>query len=131
MQDYPEGGIRVPDIEAFAQALQVRRIRRVLEPHSGLHTNFLLYWLHQFYGHLRQGKRLLMSTCDFLQFDPNKEKISPRLWRYTLKSLGTMHGPIPNTEQKGKHPLVQYKHLGRTATTARTHAQWPLSQYRP
>ena len=97
LQDYPEGGLRAPDVELFAKALQVRKIRRLVEPHGGPHTNFALYWVHQWYGYLRQGARILTSTCDFVHFDRrsdrhNTQHQAPRHWRYILKSYGAMRG---------------------------------------
>ena len=37
---------RAPDVEHFAAALQIRKLRRLLEPHSGPQTNIILHWLH-------------------------------------------------------------------------------------
>ena len=92
IQDHAEGGKRITDVESFARALKIRQLRHMAEPRPPPHTNFLLYWLDKYYGHLRQGKRLLTSTCDFLHFDPTpaEEKVAPRSWNYVLKSIGTM-----------------------------------------
>ena len=87
----------------------MRKVRRLLEPHSGLQSNFVLYWLHRSYGHLRQGKRLLMSSCDFLCFD--SPRAAPRALRYMLKATGVMHGPIPSVDQVNMRPLAQYAAL--------------------
>ena len=113
--DYNEGGVRAPDIENFAAALQVRKLRRLLEPHSGPQTNFIMYWLNLTYGHLRQGTRLLLSTCDFLHLhDPER---MPKAWRYFLKATGTMHGPVPATSQVGASPFASYDSLDNTTCT--------------
>ena len=110
LQDYAEGGRRIPDVEGFARALQVRKLRHMIEPHPAPHANFLLYWLDRFYGHLRQGRRLLISSCDFLQFDPGPEesKQAPLMWNYVLKAIGAMRGLQPAVDQKGAVPHVHY-----------------------
>ena len=105
IQDYAEGGCRAPDVENFAAALQIGKLRRLIEPHTGPTCNFVLYWLNQTYGCLRQGKRLLASTCDFLCFD--KERRAPRAWRYMLKTMGCMRGPAPSVDQTDASPFAQ------------------------
>ena len=109
IQDYAEGGQRVQDVELFAKALQVRKIRHVVEPRPQPHANFALFWLRGSYGHLRQGKRLLLSTCDFLHFSANKEGRTPPLsWVYTLQAAGSMRGWQPVVSQAGASPHVMY-----------------------
>ena len=66
IQDYAEGGQRAPDVETFCRALHATKIRRLTEPHTGQHTNFLRHWMEKDYGKLRQGMRLILSNCDFL-----------------------------------------------------------------
>ena len=115
MQDYAEGGKRIPDVERFACALKARRLRHLLEPHESPHTEFALYWIRRYYGHLRQGLRLLISNCDFLFFDdtPANEKVAPLEWNYTLKTIGGMRGLQPAMDQGGCQPHVHYP-LGNT-----------------
>ena len=67
IQDYPEGGMRAPDVELFTEAIYINKIARLLEPRPEPHTNLILFWINQTYGHLRQGLRILTSSCDFLQ----------------------------------------------------------------
>jgi ribonuclease HI len=130
--DYDEGGVRAPDVENFAAALQVHKLRRLLEPHSGPQTNFLLHWIQITYGHLRQGTRLLISTCDFLQL-VEPEKI-PKAWRYFLKAVGTMRGPVPAVDQADAAPFASYDTLvdaARTTALPRTvnvKARWTIGE---
>ena len=118
IQDHVEGGKRVPDVETFVASLHIRRIRHMLEPNTGPHTNFLLYWIDQYYGHLRQGLRLLTSHCDFLRFDdaPADSKHAPSLWRLTLKAAGSMRGLAPATPQTEATPHAHYPHGLRNAS---------------
>ena len=105
IQDHLEGGKRIHDVELFTKALQLRRIRHLLEPQDGPHTNFLHYWLSRHYGHLKQGSRLLLSHCDFSELITED---TPLFWRYTLKSLGTMRGLTPALNQEGYLPHIVY-----------------------
>ena len=74
-----------------------------------------MYWLNLTYGHLRQGTRLLLSTCDFLHLhDPER---MPKAWRYFLKATGTMRGPVPATSQVGASPFASYDSLDDTTCT--------------
>ena len=132
IQDYSNGGCRAPDVENFAAALQIRKVRRLLEPHEGPHCNILLYWLQRTYAHLRQGRRLLMSACDFLCFDA--PRAAPRSLRYLLKAIGCMRGPLPAAEQKGAHPFAQYQRLAADAhssagpRTVHVKSVWPFGE---
>ena len=88
IQDYPEGGQRAPDVENFCKAIHTTKLRRMLEPHTGQHTNYVKYWMNKDYGKLRQGLRLLASNCDFLDLSNNV----PLYWRVILKNIGCMRG---------------------------------------
>jgi hypothetical protein len=51
-----------------------------------------LHWIQQHYGHLRQGLRLLTSSCDFLQM----QHCPSRFWQLALPCLGMMEDIAPN-----------------------------------
>ena len=110
MQDYAEGGKRVPDVERFVRALKIRRLRHLIEPHEHTHTIFGLHWMRRYYGHLRQGLRLLTSTCDFIFFDDSsvEDKEAPLEWNFTLKAIGNLRGIQPAVDQAGCSPQVHY-----------------------
>ena len=132
IQDYPEGGMRAPDVELFARALQIRSIRHVLEPRPGTNRNFILNWLRSTYGHLKQGIRLLTSTCDFMKL--TDEHGPSKKWRWGLKARGAMKGLAPSTNQKGKRPHVTYHSLqdqgqvGPHKRTVNIKPTWTLGQ---
>ena len=86
IQDYPEpeGGQRAHDVENFCKAIHTTKLRRMLEPHAGQHTNYVKYWMNKDYGKLRQGLRLLASNCDFLDLSNNV----PLYWRVILRNIG-------------------------------------------
>ena len=88
-----------------AHALQMSKPSRDHYTHARLFSSALLLfadyqrfafsWLNDQYGHLRQGHRILTSTCDFLQM-----KACPsRFWRIAFKCLGMIRGISPNTTQ--------------------------------
>ena len=118
IQDHAEGGKRVTDVETFVTSLHIRRIRHMLEPNSGPHTNFIMFWLQEYYGHLRQGLRLLLSQCDFLRIvaTPTESKCAPPLWRLTLKATGCMRGLTPAVSQEGANPHAHYPLTSRTTS---------------
>ena len=97
IQDYAEGGSRAVDVEMFARSLHVRKMRRMVEPLPGHTLNLPYYWLNKYYGHLRQGKRLLVSSCDFLQLGADEV---PLRWRVLFKSLGSMRAFRPRPAQE-------------------------------
>eukprot|EP00966_Prymnesium_polylepis_P292162 6747047-Prymnesium_polylepis.1 len=115
-QDHAEGGKRVSDVKTFVTSLHIRRVRHILEPNSGPHTNFIMFWLNEYYGHLRQGMRLLISQCDFLRFNaaPAESKRAPPLWLLTLKATGCMRGLTPAVSQEGANPHAHYPLNSRT-----------------
>jgi len=113
IQDHAEGGKRITDVESFARALKIRQLRHMAEPRPPPHTNFLLYWLDKYYGHLRQGKRLLTSTCDFLHFDPTpQDSCTP----HVLYPLGETEWEVKDREA---HPKAS---LGRWSLDRRARA---------
>ena len=116
IQDYEEGGIRVPDVESFVKALYIKKMRRIIEPHPGVHRNFPLYWLNTHYGHLKQGLRIITSNCDFLFFDTQEIVRAPAEWRAAFKSMGTLEGLAPVADQRGFRPFEKYKELRAGAT---------------
>ena len=113
IQDHPEGGIRAPDVELLTKAMQLRKVRRLLEPRPGPHMNMLNYWINKDYGHYRQGKRILVSTCDFRKVGTNDSNM-PRMWRYMLKSLGNARGLTTRVEGGKGSPQKLYDRDERT-----------------
>ena len=94
--------MHLQDVETFVKAQHIRKMRHLLEPHKGIHTNYLAYWLNEKYGHLRQGLRLLISTCPFDEVRGGK---APYHWRLFLQTLGTMRGLTPAVSQKEAPPV--------------------------
>jgi len=134
IQDYEEGGIRAPDVEPFVKALYIKKLRRIVEPHPGVHRNFPLYWLNKYYGHLKQGLRIITSNCDFLFFDSLEDRQAPAEWRAAFKSIGSLEGLAPAADQQGHRPFEKYTELRAGATTSgkeRTvavKAKWSLGE---
>ena len=102
VQDYHEGGVRCPDVEAFVDSLLVNRVRALTYPAPHPHKPLVFYWLLRAYGHLRMGCRLLLSACDFL-FLPEE---MPEYWRVALRAFGARRGLAPSGSQEGFSPHV-------------------------
>ena len=105
-----------------------------MEPHPGIHRNFLLYWINRQYGHLRQGLRIIMSNCDFLFLDAEGERKTPAEWRVTLKNIGALRGFSPAEAQEGYHPFEVYTDLKKGETlsgrerTVKVKSNWSLGE---
>ena len=133
IQDHDEGGTRAPDVELFVRSQYIRKARQLLEPHPGLHTNFARYWINTAYGHLRQGTRLLMSTCPFDELRGTHTGV-PYRWRLFFQTLGTMRGLTPAVSQKGMKPHTRYNALSTTGgigggeRTVRIKAVWSVGE---
>ena len=83
VQDYPEGGQRCQDIELFVRSLYIRQVSRLVAPSTHRGVDLVMAWVHRAYGHLRQGRRILISACDFLQLP----EAMPLYWRIALQAL--------------------------------------------
>ena len=135
IQDHAEGGKKAPDVETFIKAMYIRKIRRIVEPHPGVHRNFIMYWIDKYYGFLRQGLRILTSNCDFLHFDDGTLKQAPAEWRAALKSIGALNGLTPAAPQGGLNPFEQYyelktgcTHSGKDRTVAIGNRTWSIAE---
>ena len=104
VQDYHEMGVRAQDVESFVDALRVRWVRRLVDPAPHPYKGLVFYWIHRAYGHLRQGQRLLVSTCDFLCLGEGV----PPFWSAVLRALGARRGLVPAVDQGEACPEVTY-----------------------
>ena len=104
VQDYQDMGFRCQDVESFVDALYVRWVRRLADPAPHPYKGLVYYWLNKTYGHLRQGHRLLISTCDFLCLSD----AIPPFWRAVLQAFGSRRGLVPAVDQEGANPEVTY-----------------------
>ena len=66
IQDYQEGGQRCQDIELVPRSLYQRQIGRLVAPSNHQVIDLVMSSVNKEYGHLRMGRRLLHSSCDFL-----------------------------------------------------------------
>ena len=94
VQDYPEGGARCLDVEAFARALYMRHPRRLLDPVEQSWKGMAMHFINSRYGALRQGLRLLVSACDFLALLEDGPLV-PDFWQTALVAWGMYPAPIP------------------------------------
>ena len=90
VQDHADHGIRATDVECFSRALYARWTRHLVTPPQALYKHIVQHYIHKYYGHLRQGPRLLLSHCDFLQLGPDYP-----FWQNALCASGMLH-LIPN-----------------------------------
>ena len=97
VQDYTEHGTRAVDVELFTRSLHIRKVRSMVEPSQGHTLHLPYFWINKHYGHLRQGKRLLMSSCDFLKLT---HADTPLRWRAVLKPFGAMRGFRPRPAEE-------------------------------
>ena len=100
VQDYAEGGARCLDVETFARALLATWVVRRLPTTTMPWANLAWHTINKSYGHLRQGKRLLTSNCDFLHI-----RDAPPFWDATLRAAGMLDGLAPNTDQTNANPF--------------------------
>ena len=92
IQDHPEQGARITDVESTARAQYARWAQQLGHPPHASYKHLVLHYINAHYGHLRQGFRLLHSTCDFL----NLGREQP-FWRNALISSG-MFPIMPNPQ---------------------------------
>jgi hypothetical protein len=92
VQDHLQGGTRAADVETFARSLYTTQAVSLLDPPLHDFKSIALHWIQQHYGHLRQGLRLLTSSCDFLQM----QHCPSRFWQLALPCLGMMEDIAPN-----------------------------------
>ena len=88
IQDYAEGGMRCQDVEIFVKSLYMRQVGRLATPSTHQGVDLVMAWINRAYGHLRMGRRLLISNCDWLRLPAEM----PQYWRNALKSMGTLRG---------------------------------------
>jgi hypothetical protein len=84
-------------------------------------------WVNKAYGHLKMGRRLLHSSCDFFALPQE----TPDHWRLALKAHGTLRGLVPY----GGSPEAQNERIPETiyryakpngAGTVRVGGHWSL-----
>ena len=86
-------------------------------------------WVNKAYGHLRMGRRLLHSSCDFLSL-PHE---TPNHWRLALKAHGTLRGLVPYDgypeAQNDRTPETIYRHAEHNESrTVRVGGHWLLGR---
>ena len=85
-------------------------------------------WVNHTYGHLRMGKRLLISSCDFLALSVNTV---PLYWRTALQQWGALRGLVPWAgEQKPprKSEVTYHQARNGVAREMRVDGQWSLGR---
>ena len=53
-------------MEVFTRSLYQRQVGRLITPSTHKGVNLVMTYIHEGYGHLRMGRRILHSLCDFL-----------------------------------------------------------------
>ena len=129
IQDYPESGVRCQDVELFAKALYMRQVGRLATPSSHRGVDLVMAWVNRAYGHLRMGRRLLISSCDWLMLPDEM----PMYWRLALKNMGQLRGLVPwdgtHDGQQGRTPEVTYRSAREgVARTVRVGGEWSLGR---
>ena len=94
VQDHSDHGARITDVECFTRSLYARWARHLLTPPFASYQHLTMNFVAKYYGHLRQGPRLFLSHCDFLQLGTELP-----FWRNALIASGTMH-LIPNRTRR-------------------------------
>ena len=75
--------------------------------------------IHKSYGHLRQGTRLVMSNCDFLELHDS----TPAFWSCALLCAGQLAYLAPNVSQQNAQPFVPH-----SRRTVNVRPDWTLAQ---
>ena len=80
-------------------------------------------------GHLRMGRRILHSLCDFLHLPTD----TPDYWRIALTTFGTITGIVPHdgdeAAQKEHTPEVTYNEARRgIKRTVRVGGRWSIGR---
>ena len=83
VQDHAEHGARVADVESVTRAHYASWRRHLVAPPAAAHMHIAMSYVNAHYGHLRQGPRLLLSNCDFLNLGSG-----PDFWRNALTAAG-------------------------------------------
>ena len=96
VQDYLEGGMRCLNVEVHVRATYMRHVRRLLDPAPQHWKGMAMHWVNAVYGKLRQGRRLLLSACDFLAV-LHDDRV-PAFWQSVLVCWGVGDAPIPATD---------------------------------
>ena len=129
IQDYAETGMRCQDVELFVKALYMRQIGRITAPsfHKGI--DLVMAWVNRAYGHLRMGKRLLVSNCDWMALPSEM----PEYWRRAFDSMGALRGLVPfdgeKDGQRGRTPEVTYRQARKgVERTVRVGGAWSLGR---
>ena len=86
VQDYLEGGMRCLNVEVHVRATYMRHVRRLLDPAPQHWKGMAMHWVNAVYGKLRQGRRLLLSACDFLAV-LHDDRV-PAFWQSVLVCWG-------------------------------------------
>ena len=86
-------------------------------------------WVKKAYSHLRMGRRLLHSSCDFLA----QPQETPNYWRLALKAHGTLRGLVPYDgtpdAQNQRTPETIHRYAEpKGACTVRVGGHWPLGR---
>ena len=116
VQDHADHGARVLDVESFTRALLSRHVRYLVTPPLASYKYYVQQYVDAAYGHLRQGPRLFLSTCDFLQLDT-----SLPFWRNALVSAGTLECiPNPDPDAETSSNTLTADDLTRATTSAPT-----------
>ena len=103
VQDHADHGARITDVECFARAHYARWARHLVTPPLATYKHFVHHYVDTHYGHLRQGARLFLSSCDFLQLDTTYP-----FWRNALIAAGMFHTiPNPNPHTDPGAPTAQ------------------------
>ena len=104
VQDYLEGGMRCLNVEVHVRATYMRHVRRLLDPAPQHWKGMAMHWIDSVYGKLRQGRRLLLSACDFLAVLSDSRV--PAFWQSVLVCWGMADAPIPvtDTEPAARRP---------------------------
>ena len=129
IQDYAESGARCQDIELFTKSLYVRQVGRLVAPTLHCGINLVMSWVNRAYGHLRMGRRLLVSSCDFIMLPSDM----PQYWRIALKENGLVRGLVPydgsDNEQRGFEPEVTYREARQgKRRTVRVGGDWSFGR---
>ena len=122
-QDYAETGSRCIDVRIFIRAiLATWVVRRLPHPSPMPWKNIAWYFINKEYGHLRQGNRLLTSTCDFLRL-----KSAPPFWKNALQCAGMLSHLAPNVNQDGADPHYTGKKIA-LQRSVKCKFDWSISE---
>ena len=112
-----------------ARSLYQRQVSRLVTPSSHKGVNIVASYVNRAYGHLRMGRRLFHSSCDFL----NLPETMPAYWRIALKTHGTLRGLVPydgeDAAQKDHTPEVTYRQArAGVPRTVRVGGLWSIGR---